>query len=219
MTKTNHSRSTFILLIGLFLILAAGVLVVCNAYQSQKSAKEAQAVLEQLDTMIPETQPATTPVQTSLPVLTDDLYAPYEPPEMTLPPEPQTVVDGKTYIGVIEIPSLDVKLPVLSTWSYPNLKISPCRYMGRADTDDLIVAAHNYRSHFGRIANLSIGDALVFCAVDGTVYRYTVCNLETLHGTDTEMLCSDVDNAWDLTLFTCTLGGKSRVCVRATLVE
>lgn len=216
MTKTNHSKSTLIILMGLFLILAAGILIVCNTYQNQKSANEAQAVLQQLDIIMPET---TASVQTTAPVVTDDLYAPYETPEETLPAEPQAVVDGKTYIGVIEIPALDVKLPVLSAWSYPNLKISPCRYMGRADTEDLIVAAHNYRSHFGRIANLSIGDELIFCAVDGTVYRYTVCNLETLRGTDTEMLCSDAEDAWDLTLFTCTLGGKSRVCVRATLVE
>ncbi len=219
MTKTNHSKSTFMILLGLFLILAAGVLIVCNSYQNQESAKEAQAVLEQLDSIMPETQTATAPVQTTAPVVTDDLYAPYGTPEETLPPEPQVVVDGKTYIGVIEIPALGVELPVMSAWSYPNLKISPCRYMGRADTEDLIVAAHNYRSHFGRIANLSIGDELIFCAVDGTVYRYTVCNLETLRGTDTEMLCADAEDAWDLTLFTCTLGGKSRVCVRAALME
>ncbi|MGN0647514.1 MAG: sortase [Oscillospiraceae bacterium] len=219
MTKTKHSKSTVMILLGLLSILAAGVLIACNAYQNQNSAKQARTVLEQLNGIMPESQPATTPLQTTLPTVTDDLYAPYEQPEETLPPEPQTVIDGKTYIGVIEIPALNLRLPVLSQWSYPNLKISPCRYMGRADTDDLILAAHNYRSHFGRIANLNIGDALIFCAVDGTVYRYTVSNLETLRGNDTELLQSDADDAWDLTLFTCTLGGKNRVCVRAELID
>lgn len=219
MTKTNHSKSTFLILMGLFLILAAGILILCNAYQNQKSAEQAQTVLEQLNGMMPETQPATTAVETTPPIVTDDLYAPYEKPNETLPPEPQIEIDGKTYIGVIEIPALNVKLPVLSQWSYPNLKISPCRYMGRADTEDLILAAHNYRSHFGRIASLSIGDELIFCAVDGTMYRYTVTNLETLRGTDTEVLRADAEDGWDLTLFTCTLGGKNRVCVRAELIE
>ena len=39
-------------------------------------------------------------------------------------------IDGRRYIGTIEIPALDKKLPVLEDWSYDNLKISPCRYTG-----------------------------------------------------------------------------------------
>ena len=52
---------------------------------------------------------------------------------------------------------------------------------------------------------------MIFTDVDGNIFRYTVADLEQLEGTDVkEMEAGD----WDLTLFTCTLGGQYRVTVR-----
>jgi len=59
-------------------------------------------------------------------------------------------IDGNNYIGVIDIPCLGLSLPIISDWSYPNLKIAPCRYKGSAYQDNLIIAGHNYQSHFKR---------------------------------------------------------------------
>lgn len=54
-----------------------------------------------------------------------------------------------------------------------------------------------------------------FTAVSGDVYEYEVEKVETLnpYAVD-EMLSGD----WDLTLFTCTYGGRKRVTVRCSLV-
>ena len=50
----------------------------------------------------------------------------------------------------------------------------------------------------------------------GNVFLYTVAELETLGKTDVEeMQAGD----WDLTLFTCTYGGKNRVTVRCVPAE
>ena len=45
----------------------------------------------------------------------------------------------------------------MESWSYPKLKVAPCRYRGSAYLDDLIIAAHNYDRHFGRINTLLPG--------------------------------------------------------------
>ena len=45
---------------------------------------------------------------------------------------PETELDGEQYIGVLELPTLSLTLPVQSQWSYPALKVSPCRYAGSA---------------------------------------------------------------------------------------
>lgn len=119
--------------------------------------------------------------------------------------------DGQTYIGTIDIPSLELSLPVISQWSYPRLKIAPCRYQGSPYLNDLIIMAHNYKSHFGRLIDLHIGDEVYFTDVDGNVFRYAVEELETLGKTDVERMLS---GDWDLTLYTCTVGGKTRVTVR-----
>ena len=124
---------------------------------------------------------------------------------------PAVEVDGHDYIGVLEIPALELELPVMSTWSYPNLKIAPCRYTGSAYLDDMVIAAHNYSQHFGRLKELSGGETVIFTDADGNVFTYEVALVETLMPTDIEEMES---GEWDLTLFTCTIGGSSRVTVR-----
>ena len=125
-------------------------------------------------------------------------------------------VDGKWYIGTVSIPAIDVALPVQENWSPMLLKTSPCRYMGSQYQGDLIICAHNYATHFGRLKNLLPGDEVIFTDVEGNEFHYNVVELETLAGTAVQEMES---GTWDLTLFTCTLGGQMRVTVRCDLLE
>ena len=129
---------------------------------------------------------------------------------------PVLETDGHRYIGTVFIPAIDVALPVQEDWSPDLLKTSPCRYMGSPYRGDLIICAHNYDNHFGRLKNLLPGDEVIFTDVAGNDFRYTVVELETLAGTAVEEMES---GAWDLTLFTCTLGGQMRVTVRCNLLD
>lgn len=209
-------------ILGSLLLLAAAILILSNIIQDKKSGERAREVLEVLEVKISDeakkAEVTETKVQTSTEQIytapSEDLFAQYGTEEPTTQ-EKLAEIDGNSYVGIISIPSLDVRLPVMSEWSYANLKISPCRYSGRADTDDIIIAAHNYSSHFGNINSLSVGDEMVFIAADGTEYRYNVIQIDTLDGTDVEGLIANDNGNWDLTLFTCTLSGQSRVCVRA----
>lgn len=126
---------------------------------------------------------------------------------------PVIPVDGNDYIGILEIPSLELSLPIISQWSYPKLRIAPCRYLGTAEAGDLIIAAHNYDAHFGRLKELVLGDLVRFTDVQGRVHSYQVSEIEVLEKAALEEMKS---GEWDLTLFTCTIGGKSRVTVRCT---
>ncbi|OPZ21033.1 MAG: Sortase family protein [Firmicutes bacterium ADurb.BinA205] len=128
-------------------------------------------------------------------------------------------LDGNVYLGYISIPDINIELPVLKNWSYPNLKISPCRYMGSVFTDDMIICAHNYTTHFGKIGNLHTDSEIIFTDVNGKEYRYQVINMAELSGTAVEQMQFGDAEDWDLTLFTCTLGGQTRVTVRAARIE
>ena len=43
-----------------------------------------------------------------------------------------------------------------------------------------MIAAHNYKAHFGRLLGLQAGDVVVFTDVSGTAHYYEVIILETL---------------------------------------
>ena len=127
-----------------------------------------------------------------------------------------TQVDGYDCIGVLSIPVLELELPVLTDWSYAKLKIAPCLYFGSCYEKDFVIAAHNYQSHFGRLTELQPKDLILFTDISGTVYCYEVVLLETLPGNATEEM---ITSGFDLSLYTCTPGGASRVTVRCNAVE
>ena len=106
---------------------------------------------------------------------------------------------------------LGLDLPVMAEWSYPLLKKAPCRYTGATKTDDLVVMAHNYARHFGTIDTLSAGDEVIFTDMEGVITRFTVTALDVLDASAVEEMTA---GEYDLTLFTCTYGGQSRVTVR-----
>lgn len=128
---------------------------------------------------------------------------------------PVVEIDGVNYIGMLQIPALGLELPVAAECSSRNLKLSPCRYEGSAYEKNLIIAGHNYRSHFAKLKMLGQGDRLVFVDADGNGLVYEIVAVEDINGKNVEQMKS---GQWDLTLFTCTTSGKSRFTVRAELI-
>lgn len=119
-------------------------------------------------------------------------------------------IDGYEYIGYLTIPSLELKLPVMANWDYYRLNLAPCRQFGTAEAGDLVIAAHNFKSHFGRLKELEAGDEVYFTDMSGREYSYFVADIQTLQPTQVE----EVQNSdYDLVLYTCTIGGASRVTV------
>ena len=202
--KVRKKRSSILILTGLLLIAAALFLTGFNLFDEYRAERSADSVLQQM--MLQDT-----------PVLREGEIPDYIlNPDMEMPVE---TIDGLDYIGTLEIPSLDLELPVLSEWNYPNLRVAPCRYVGSAYQGNLIIAAHNYPSHFGNLKHLQEGEMARFTDVDGNRFTYKVVVRETLEPTAIEEMQSEEEGAWDLTLFTCTIGGQSRVTVRCDQVE
>ena len=129
---------------------------------------------------------------------------------------PAAQVDGYDCIGVLTIPVLNLELPVLADWSYAKLKVAPCHYFGSCYEENFVIAAHNYLSHFGSLSELQPKDLILFTDISGSVYGYEVVLLETLPANATEEM---ITSGFDLSLYTCTPGGASRVTVRCSAVS
>lgn len=203
--------------IGAMLLIAALSLVICNSHMDKAAKENSERVLSALKEKIPEQiniQPVTE-------FVSEDLFHEYKISETTeiINEEPVVRIENNDYIGYILLPALGIELPVMSSWSYDNLKISPCRYKGSAAGGDLIIAAHNYSSHFGRLDELRCGEEIIFTSADGTILKYEVIQTENISGKDVEAMEFGSFDDWDLTLFTCTLSGQSRVTVRAAIKQ
>lgn len=187
-------KAKVLIVAGLLLICAALGLAAFNLWSESNAGKASDEVLAQMEGMLPARSDAV--------------------PDYVLDPNmamPTFSIDGADYIGIVQIPSLGLQLPVAADWSYPQLRTSPCRYSGSAYLDDLVICGHNYSSHFGRLKYLDAGEEVIFTDADGNVFMYEVCLVETMQPTAVTEMTS---GQWDLTLFTCTIGGQSRVTVR-----
>ncbi|MBQ8621561.1 MAG: sortase [Oscillospiraceae bacterium] len=216
MMKRNLLSNVLIAMGVICVCLAAGM-VVLNLREQQKADESAQQVLHSLKTVVtPVTEPAVEQTPVGVPPAATQ---PVEIPDYILNPNmnmPETEIDGVAYIGYLELTSLALELPVITRTTGSYLQISPCRFEGSAYLDNLVIGAHNYNRHFGQIGSLSYGDEIAFTDIDGNVFRYRVADIEILQPNQVELLCS---GEWPLTLYTCTIGGRTRVTVRCEKME
>ena len=183
-------------LAGTVLLMSALSLFLYNRYEDARAGQEAEVLLDEVQ-MLVETVP---------PAIAEET-APWE----TLSPElPVVQINGSGYIGYLSIAELELELPVMSEWSYSKLKTAPCRQFGSSRTDDLVIAAHNYKKHFGLLSKLEEGASVLFTDMDGIENRYEVAAVETLAPTEVEAV---QNSGHDLVLYTCTYGGSTRVTV------
>lgn len=207
---------TLLIILGFLCLLAAGLFVRFNYMTQENAGAQAKQVLMNLE--IPRETALMQPEDRILDAAAPTIVA-EEIPDYVLNPEmdmPEKEVDGVAYIGALSIPSLEIDLPIISITTKSLLRIAPCRYTGTAYLDNLVIGAHNYSTHFGRIKNLSYGDLIEFTDMDGNLFVYRVADMEVLNPDQVEDLCS---GQWPLTLYTCTVGGRTRVTVRCDKVE
>lgn len=226
--KINKAKQTGIafIIIGIVALLSAGGLYLRNTMEENHAAEAsdhaAQLLLEKIAQnaenaahgipVIPgaKDEPVTNIPDAQVP---DTSGAVYPIDELK---SPTAKVDNELYIGVLSIPAIRLQWPINSVWSYPKLKNTPCRYSGSAEENTLVIAAHNYRYHFGRFTNLKVGDRVLFTDVNGKEYKYSVAEIETIAPTNVKKV---INSKFDLNLFTCNYSGDARIAVKCRLID
>lgn len=199
--------ATSLIAIGACLILISSAWFGYLRLDSARAERTAEKTVRMLSAAIAEV-PAPTEIQSTDRNLSNESYGARE---MKTWEE-----NGIFYLGILEIPDLDLMLPVISQWSEEYAKLAPCRYAGDLYSGDLVLCAHNYESHFGKLADLRCGDRVHFTDVEGNCHIFEVTETETLGAGDTDRM---MDGNWELTLFTCTYGGSARFTVRCRRIS
>ncbi len=188
--------------IGIGLLLAAGGSIGWNLYE-QNNAKSASESLLALAEQKLEAQQA----------------QPSQPQELpTASGEESTSWDLYNLDGILSIPSLGLRLPVLSDYSEDLLKVSVCVYEkdGEGQPPRMILAGHNYPAHFGKLSSLQPGDSVGYEPIEGESISYQVVEVTEIAADDREALES---GEWDMTLLTCNWDMSRRVLARLACLE
>lgn len=188
-----------LMVIGIILIALSASLLIYNVWDSNRAGRASERIAGQLEKTI-EGQNSSG--------------------DASVVKAETVTIDGREYIGILKIPSLGLELPVERDWSYKNLRLSPCRYSGSYETDDLVICGHNYARHFSPLKTIAVKSDVYLETVDGQNIHYRVTERTTVQPTDIEEMTgtSDTEN-WDLTLFTCNTGGQTRCAVRCVRAD
>lgn len=135
-----------------------------------------------------------------------------------------TASDGTIYytIGVINIPSINVNYPILSTYTDELLKIAPCRFHGPNPNEvgNLCIAGHNYKNSkfFSKVPNLQLGDKIEITDLSGRMLTYIVYDKFIVNPDELECTSQLTNGNKEITLITCTNDNKQRHIIKARVM-
>lgn len=100
------------------------------------------------------------------------------PPQSAVPEErknntmPAVSLDGKDFIGIIEIPRFNSALPVGEEWG--NSSGYPCRHGGSIYDRTIKIGATTGSGQYSFYRELSLGDTLIFTDMEGNRFTYGI---------------------------------------------
>ena len=202
-----------LIVLGFLLLIGSAALLIYNQQEDEKAGiaagQQLSLLVEQIRVQKEEQVQPTASAEEEDALREELTPAPQDPEQEIIMDEIE--IDGKGYIGYISFPTLELDLPVMSQWTVEKLYTSPCHYYGSVQEGNLVIMAHNYSRHFGRITELKNGDPVYFVNAFGEAFFYRVEFQEILPSNCIPQLTS---GEFDLTLFTCTYGGANRITVR-----
>lgn len=128
--------------------------------------------------------------------------------------------DTVTKIAILNIPSINITYPVLSTYNEELLKTSPCKYWGPDPNEvgNFCIVAHNYRNtkFFSKVPELENGDIVEITDLNNRTIQYVVYDKYVVREDDRTCSSQKTDGRKEVTLITCTDDSENRVVVKAT---
>ncbi len=128
-------------------------------------------------------------------------------------------LDGYDVEGIIEIPKIDIKYPIVSTTSDEAMKVAITKFWGANinDIGNFCMAGHNYKNGtmFGKTKYLKVGDKIKMTDLNLNTIEYEIFKIYTIDPNDITCIESVEPNTREITLITCTNGHKNRLITKA----
>ncbi len=135
----------------------------------------------------------------------------------------ETTYKGYKVVGIIEIPKINIKYPILSETTTESLLVSVTKFWG-ADINkigNVTIAGHNNFSGtmFGKTKKLEEGDIIKLTDLNNETLDYKVFQKYKIDPNDVTCVESVEKGTKEVTLITCTNGHKERLVIKAREVK
>lgn len=203
-SKPSQRRSLLAIVfavLGALLVAAAAALVAYNVTYANGAGQRAEMALSALEDQLP-------------PFALED----YRAPSGNLA---AAQVEGVSYVGILELPTLAVRLPVLAqalAADLPDADFAPYLHSYDVESGDIVIGGANYAYQLGDIGKLAAGDVVRFTDMGGHERAFEVATLATVDSSDDAELAQTCADS-QLSLFANTFSGMQRtvVCCRSAL--
>ena len=185
----------FMIIILVLALIVVLVMIAVKYGNNYKNEKEVSATLESIEQKLEEKSP--------------------EDEEELLDVE----YKGYKIEGIIEIPKIDIKYPIINQTNEETMKLSITKFWGPEvnEIGNYTVAGHNNKdgTMFGKTKYLEIGDTIKLTNLKNETIEYKVFEIYSIDPDDVSIVNSVDPNTREITLITCTNGHKNRLITKA----
>lgn len=127
--------------------------------------------------------------------------------------------NGYDVVGIINIPSINIKYPIINKTNDTTMKYSITKFSG-GDINSIgnfTIAGHNNLNGtmFGKVKRLKIGDEIKMTDLYNNTITYQIFDIYSVDPNDVSCLESVDKNTREITLITCTNGHLNRLITKA----
>ena len=135
---------------------------------------------------------------------------------------PELEFKGYKVEGIIEIPKINIKYPIIDHTNEETMKVSITKFWGPQANEigNYTVAGHNNKdgTMFGKTKYLQIGDKIRLTNLRNETIEYEIFKIYSIEPDGVECVESLQSGTREITLITCTNGHKNRLVTKARQV-
>lgn len=180
----------FLLIILIFTALVLGIMIFNKYYNEFKNEKQLSEVVTIIENEKEETKK-----------------------------EKKHTYKGYDVIGIIEIPKIKIKYPILSKTTEESMLVSVTKFWGPGinEIGNITIAGHNNFSGtmFGKTKQLEKNDIIKLTDLNNNTLEYKVFDKYSIDPNDVSCVESIEEGTREVTLLTCTKGHKERLIIKA----
>lgn len=183
-----------VILILIIIAIVIGIVIYLKMQESKSVSAETSEIVETVETLQKET--------------TEEAKQKLE----------ETTIQGYKIEGIIEIPKIQLKYPIINETNDKAMKVSVTKFYGRInEIGNYCLAGHNNLdgTMFGKVKKLQIGDIIKVTDLYGKTVEYKIFDIYIIDPNDVS--CTNIveEGTREVTLITCTNGRANRLITKA----